>query len=92
VASQWNGKVEFPVELVTANFAEIVAASIEEKVVDEGACIVESDGFTRAQFPIDFQQGFVFGFHGIALLRCLDITDTVIGINCGKGFENALVV
>src|SRR5262249_47880894 len=88
---QWDGENEFPVELVTADFAEIIATSVEEKVVNEGACIVEGDRITRAQFPIDVEEGFVFGFHGVSVQSCLDVTSAGIAINYGEGIENTLV-
>src|SRR5205823_2073880 len=69
VVSQWDGEVEFPVEFVTTDSAEVVAASVEEKVVDEGACVVRSGRITRTQFPVDFEEGFAFCFYGVAVQR-----------------------
>src|SRR5216683_603579 len=86
-----NRQVKLFIELIATYAAEVVAATIEEQVLDEGARIINSGRVARTQLFIDFQQGLVFALHRVAFQSRLDIANGCIVIDSRKRGEHALV-
>src|SRR5260221_3492663 len=87
----WNRQIELFIELIATYAAEVVAATIEEQVLDEAARIINSGRVARPQLFIDFKQCFVFALHRVTFQGRLDIANSRIVIDSRERGEHALV-
>ena len=66
-----EGQVEskFLVDLVAANFCQVVALRVEVVVLQQRLGGIAGRGLARTQFAVDVQQRFVLGVDGVLLQR-----------------------
>ena len=83
----WNRQVQLPIQCVTTHTPQIVASSVEEHVPHKRTGIIDGGGVARTYLSIEFEQGLIFAFDGIAVERCLDIAHVGIGIHVTKEIE-----
>ena len=86
-ATLWNRQIQLPIQFVTTHTPQIVASSVEEHVPHKRTGIIDGGGVARTYLFIEFEQGLIFPFNGIAVERDLDIAHIGIGIHVKKGVK-----
>ena len=73
VAGNAAGQAELIVHLVAAETSQVVAARVEEQVVQMGAGVLDRRGLTGAQLAVNLQQAFLGVVGDVLLERGVDL-------------------
>src|SRR6266568_3355374 len=84
-------EIKLPIELVASNTAKVIAAGIEEHVLDKRTGIIDGSRITGAHLFIEFEQSLILFFNRVSIQCCLNVTDVDIVIYITERIENALV-
>src|SRR6185437_2707461 len=82
---------ELAIEFVASDAAEVIAATIEEHVLDERTRIINGGRIAGAHFLIKFEQGLVLTFDRVAIQRGLNVAHVGVGVDAAESVEDALV-
>ena len=81
---------ELLIELVAADHGQIIAARIEEEVLDEALAGLDRGRLARTELAVDLQHGLLIGLAGVLLQRDLDavvvaeeVEDAGVGLEVG---------
>ena len=81
---------ELLIELVAADHGQIIAARIEEEVLDQALAGLDRGWLARTELAVDLQHGLLIGLAGVLLQRDLDavvvaeeVEDSGVGLEVG---------